>query len=171
MLCEPSLGRPARPPLWQRPYLAAASGRSECGAGSSAMGLCCPALLVGCLLLRFALFCLCKAGQSSPGFSRKHFVLRREWLRATDAFLFLSICFGASSHFGAVFDGFTCGAGVLGMVLVCRTLHGAGACACDLCFQQDMCTAQVSVAALVLRTGGDCSCCCLCCVPRLIWWC
>lgn len=78
MVCEPSLGRPARPPLWQSPYLAGASGRSERGAGGSAVGLCCPALVVGCLLLRFALFCLCKVGQSSLGFNRKHFVLRKE---------------------------------------------------------------------------------------------
>ena len=150
MFHEPSPGRPARPLPWQSPYLAAASGGSERGAGGSAVGLGCPALVVDCLLLRFALFCLCKVGQSSPGFNRKCFVLMREWLKATDAFLFLSICFGASSRVGAVFGQFACGAVVLGTVLVFRTLHGAAACACDPCFQQDTCTAQVLVAALVL---------------------
>lgn len=114
MLHKPSPGRPARPLPWQSLYLAAASGGSECGAGSSAVGLGCPALVVGYLLLRFALFCLRKVGQSFPGFNRKHFVLRREWLKATDAFLFLSICFGASSHVGAVFGQFACSAVIWG---------------------------------------------------------
>jgi len=67
------------------------------------VGLGCAALVAGCLLSRFALFCLCEVGQSSPGFNRKNFVLGGEWLKATGVFVFLSTCLGALSHVGAGF--------------------------------------------------------------------